>query len=143
MEYSIDTLKRTIHAWFTGPVSSDTLIPHIRILRADTYFQDGFNVIVDFREANVPQGYMELRQVAEFVKATSVARTTFRMAILVKNAEQIQSANLYKMLVGHKYVQICQSIKKAEEWVSQSSDPEVTQRLREMDYEHFKWSIDI
>lgn len=125
MEYSVDTLKRTIHAWFTGPVSSDTLIPDILTLRADTCFQDGFNVIVDFREAHVPKGYMELRQVAVFVKATSVARTTFRMAILVKNAEQIQSAKLYKMLVGGTCVQICQSIKKAEEWVALSSDQEV------------------
>ncbi len=126
MEYSIDTVKRTIHAWFTGDVSPDILISDILTLRSDTYFQDGFNVIVDFREANVPKGYMELRQVAEFVKATSVARTTFRMAILVKNAEQIQSANLYKMLVGQKHVQICQGLKKAEEWVSDSSDQEVT-----------------
>jgi len=94
MEYSIDTLKRTIHAWFTGPVSSDALIPHIQTLRSDTYFQNGFNVIFDFREAHVPQGYMELPQVAEFVKATSVVKNRFRMAILVKNAEQIQSVNL-------------------------------------------------
>jgi hypothetical protein len=94
MEYSIDTVKRTIHAWFTGDVSPDILISDILTLRSDKSFQDGFNVIFDFREAHVPQGYMELPQVAEFVKATSVVKNRFRMAILVKNAEQIQSVNL-------------------------------------------------
>ncbi|MFT5729992.1 MAG: hypothetical protein ACI8PB_004166 [Desulforhopalus sp.] len=129
MEYSIDTVQRTIHAWFTGSVSPDLLISDILTLRSDTCFQDGFNVIVDFREAQVPQGYMELTQVAKFVKATSVVKDGFRIAILVKNVEQTRSAKLYKMLVGHKHVQVCQSIKKAEEWVVQSSDREVTQRV--------------
>ena len=131
MEYSIDTVKRKIHAWFTGPVSPETLISNILTLRSDKSFQDGFNVIVDFREAHLPQGYLEISKVAEFVMATSVARTTFRVAILVKEAEQIRSAKLYKMLVGQKHVQICQSIRKAEEWGAQSSDQEVTQRVEE------------
>ena len=129
MEYSIDIKKRTIHAWFTGSVSSDTLISHVQTLRSDMYFQDGFNLIVDFREAYVPQGYMELTQVAEFVRATSIAQKTFRLAILVKEAEQIQSANLYILLVSHKNVRICQCVQSAEKWVSQSLDSRVSQRV--------------
>ena len=131
MEYSIDTVKRTIHAWFTGDVSPDILISDILTLRSDKSFQDGFNVIVDFRVAHLPRGYLEMSQVAEFVKATSVARTTFRVAILVKGAEQIRSAKLYKMLVGHKHVQIFKSIKKGEEWVSQAYLQGSTQRIEE------------
>lgn len=126
MEYSIDIVKRTINAWFMGPVSSKTLISDIQTLRSNKYFQDGFNVVVDFRKAHLPRGYLELSQVAEFVKATSVARTTFRIAILVKKAEQIRSAKLYKMLVGHRHVQVCQCVETAEEWVSQSSGQEAT-----------------
>lgn len=119
MNYSIDTAKKLIHARLMGPISSKDLLKKIVILRSDKYFQNGFNIIFDIREAQVPQGYTELSHIAEFVKVTSVAKNTFRVAILVQNEEQTRSANLYILLVGHKHVQICQSIKKANEWVSQ------------------------
>lgn len=121
MEYSVNTNSKVIHAQFRGAVSSDSLINNILTIRSDKYFQDGYNLIVNFREAYTPKGYMELAQVAEFVKVTSVVRATFKMAILVSDAEQIRSAKLYILLLGQKNVQIFESIKTAQNWVTQPS----------------------
>lgn len=121
MEYSVNPANKTIHAKFTGYVDSNSLIHHILTLRADKYFQNGFNVIVDFREAYVPRGYMQVAQVAKFIKATSVIRQSFKLAILVRGLEQNHSANLYILLVGDERLRKCQSFEAAEEWVSQSS----------------------
>ncbi len=129
MDYSIDTAKKLIHARFMGPINTEDLLKDIVTLRSDKYFQNGFNIILDIREAQVPQGYTELSQVAEFVKVTSVAKNTFRMAILVQNEEQTRSADLYILLVGHKHVQICQSVKNAEDWVSQVLTQPTTQKV--------------
>lgn len=121
MEYSINKEKQTIHAKFIGTVKSETLIQHILTIRADKYFQKGFNIVVDLRSAHVPKGYMEVAQIADFVKITSVKRSKFKLALLVENPEQIRSARLYTLLVGQPNIQVCQSIKTAEEWVAHTS----------------------
>lgn len=129
MDYWIDLTKRVIYARLIGPVNSDSFIKYIQALRSNEHFQSGFNIIMDVREAHVPQGYTELAQVAEFVKVTSVASKTFRMSILVQNEEQIRSANLYILLVGHENVKVFQSVKKAEDWVSLVLTQPTTQQV--------------
>lgn len=121
MEYSVNPANKTIHAKFTGYVDSESLIHHILTLRADKYFQNGFNVIVDLREACVPKGYTQAAKIAEFVKATSVTRHSFKLAILVRGVEQSHSADLYILLLGNEHLRTCQSLEVAEEWVSISS----------------------
>ena len=124
MEYSINKEKQTIHAKFLGAMKSETLIQHILTIRADKYFQKGFNIVIDLRSAHVPKGYMQIAQIADFVKITSVRRSKFKLALLADNPEQIRSARLYALLVGQRNIQVCQSIKTAEDWVSHESVPE-------------------
>ena len=131
MEYSVNINSKVIHAQFRGAVSSASLIDNILTMRSDKYFQNGYNLIVNFREAYTPKGYTELAQVAEFVKVTSVVRKTFKMAILVSDTEQLRSAKLYKLLLGHKHVQIFKSIKPAQNWVRQTSAHNDEERVEE------------
>ncbi len=122
MEYSINTNRKTIYVEFAGSVDANSLIHHILTLRSDRYFQDGFNVILDFTNTNIPKGYMELAEVAEFVKATSVVRETFKMAILVATPDQLRSARLYALLVKQNHVLVCTNKSEAEEWVTMPSE---------------------
>jgi len=131
MEYSVNSNKKVIHAQFKGPVNSDNLIHHILEIRSDRYFQDGYNLIANFQDAEVPKGYMELARVAEFVKVTSVVRTTFRLAILVADVDQIRSASLYILLSGQKHIQIFQSLETAKDWVTQDGPQQDEQRVEE------------
>ncbi|BHH85321.1 hypothetical protein [Desulforhopalus sp. 52FAK] len=131
MEYSVNTNSKVIHAQFRGAVNSDNLINSILTIRSDKYFQDGYNLIVNFREAYPPKGYMEVAQVAEFVKLTSVARATFKMAILVNDAGQTRSAKLYILLTEQENVQIFHSIKTARNWVAQTSESQDGQRVED------------
>lgn len=118
MEYIANTSNNTIYSEFTGFIDATSLIKDIQMLRSDRYFQEGFNVILDFRKAYVPKGYTELAKVAEFVRVTSVAAETFKLAILVKHPEQLSSANLYALLVRKDHLLVCESEKEAEDWVT-------------------------
>lgn len=124
MEYSINSTNKTIYVTFTGPVDAHSLIHHILTIRSERHFQDGYNIIVDLRKAMVPKGYMEVAEVAEFVKVTSVVRETFRMALLVKNDEQIRSARLYKLLASLDHTRVCECIHAAEEWIGNTTQPD-------------------
>lgn len=121
MEYTINSTNKTIYVTFTGPVDAHSLIHHILEIRSEKHFQAGYNIIVDLRKATVPRGYMEVAEVAEFVKVTTVVRETFRMAILVENDAQIRSARLYKLLSSHDHTQVCESIHAAEAWIGRAT----------------------
>lgn len=121
MEYSIHPNKKVIYITFTGSIDANSLIYHILRIRFDPYFQDGFNVVIDFTKATIPKGYMEIAEVAEFVRATSVVRETFKMAILVETPDQLRSANLYTLLVKQNHVLVCTNKTEAQDWVTMPS----------------------
>jgi len=118
MSYSINAEKKILHCAFRGVLRAENLIEHINAVRSDKAFSQELNTIVDLREAALPQGFMEVSRIVNYINQTSHIRGPYRLSLVIDEPDQKRGALLYAALSPHGHVKICASMREAEKWVS-------------------------
>ena len=123
MQYAIDLAKNIIFCKFKGFLRPKALIAHIMEIRNDPVFHHNLNTIADLRDAILPVSFLEMNDVADFVKATSSIRGKFKLALITNQSSTNRGAGIYTALSDCDHAKLCADMEEAEAWVGGWSIP--------------------